>query len=230
MSDFTAKELGNGPGIARGALFLVGFAMLGAIYMPWMVYSSTNTRNNMGTQPVKPAAVQSAVSEANVVAESVNTATAAAGVLFKTKLPDGTELSVPKGGSETQLVGLLSDPSQPPDKNKWFDLDGIHFGANDATLQSGSSEQLQNVAAILKAYPNAKVLIGGFAEHSTDKATNLRLSDQRAKAVVEELARMGVAKARMSAKGFGEQGAKAPAETEQGRQENGWIALAVTQK
>jgi OmpA-OmpF porin, OOP family len=223
-------ELGDGPGVGHGAMLLLCFALIGAAYMPWMVYRSTNTRANMRTQPVTAAAAQAAVSQANIVSESVNSAAATAGVVLKTKLPDGTELSAPKGGTVTKLVDTLSDKSTPADRNNWMDLDGVRFGANDATLDPTSNDQLQNIAAVLKAYPNAKVQIGGFAEHSTDKSATLKLSEQRAKAVAAELAKMGVDKGRVSARGYGEQSAKAPAETEVGRQENGYVAVAVTQK
>jgi outer membrane protein OmpA-like peptidoglycan-associated protein len=184
----------------------------------------------MSIQPVTAVAAAAAVSQSNIVSESMNAAANIMGVLLKTKLPDGTELSVPKEGVESNLVAFLNDTSKPVDKTTWFDFDRLQFGTNDATLQPSSNEQLQNVAEILKAYPKVKIRIGGYTDNTGDKAANMKLSDERAKSVMSELEKLGVDKSRMSAKGYGDQHAIAPNETEEGRQKNRRISLLVTEK
>jgi outer membrane protein OmpA-like peptidoglycan-associated protein len=228
VTNLRTTELGDGPGPGRTALSFVLLGSLGAIIMTWMAYRSLNTWN-LQAQPVTSAAAEAAVRSANAVSDTVNSATAAAGVAFKKKLRDGTELSIPKMGVESNLVDFL-DSSKPVDKTAWFDFDRIQFGTNDATLQPSSMEQLQNVAAILKAYPKAKVRIGGYTDSTGDTAANLKLSDERAKTVADQLEKMGVDKSRISAKGYGDQHAIAPNDTEEGRQKNRRISLLVTEK
>jgi outer membrane protein OmpA-like peptidoglycan-associated protein len=50
------------------------------------------------------------------------------------------------------------------------------FDASKATLQPASQEQLTNIAAILKAYPQVKIRIGGYSDNAGDPAANLQLS------------------------------------------------------
>jgi OOP family OmpA-OmpF porin len=230
VTNLRTTELGDGPGIGHGAAWILSLALIGAAYMPWMVYRSVNTRNNMRTQPVTAAAAAAAVSQSNIVSESMNAAANTVGVLLKTKLPDGTELSVPKEGVESNLVAFLNDTAKPVDKTTWFDFDRLQFGTNDATLQPSSNEQLQNVAEIMKAYPKVKIRIGGYTDNNANKAVNMKLSDERAKSVMNVLEKMGVDKSRMSAKGYADQHAIAPNETEEGRQKNRRISLLVTEK
>jgi K(+)-stimulated pyrophosphate-energized sodium pump len=112
----------------------------------------------------------------------------------------------------------------------WFDFDRLLFDTGAATLQPASQEQLSNIAAILKAYPKAKVVIGGYTDNTGDAAANVKLSQQRADNVMAELAKLGVDPSRMSAKGYGEEHPVADNATEEGRQKNRRISLHITEK
>jgi OOP family OmpA-OmpF porin len=149
---------------------------------------------------------------------------------FKLKLPDGTELNVPESGIENQLATFIADSSKPVDKTTWFNFDRLTFDTGKATLQSSSQEQLDNVAAILKAYPNVHVKVGGYTDNSGKAAANLKLSDDRAKNVMEALVAGGIDKARLEAKGYGDAHPVASNDTEEGRAQNRRISLLVTQK
>jgi OOP family OmpA-OmpF porin len=149
---------------------------------------------------------------------------------FKLKLPDGTELNVPQSGIENQLATFIADSSKPVDKTTWFNFDRLTFDTGKATLQSSSQEQLDNVAAILRAYPNVHVKVGGYTDNSGKASANLKLSDDRAKNVMEALVAGGIDKARLEAKGYGDAHPVASNATEEGRAQNRRISLLVTQK
>jgi OmpA-OmpF porin, OOP family len=172
------------------------------------------------------APVPEAVTPAPVTAPA---ATLPAG-FFKLKLPDGTELNVPESGIENQLATFIADSSKPVDKTTWFNFDRLTFDTGKATLQSSSQEQLDNVAAILKAYPNVHVKLGGYTDNSGKAAANLKLSDDRAKNVMDALVAGGIDKARLEAKGYGDAHPVASNDTEEGRAQNRRISLLVTQK
>jgi OmpA-OmpF porin, OOP family len=157
-------------------------------------------------------------------------ATSALGDFFKTKLPDGVELNIPQFGIESKLIGFLGDSSKPVDTTTWFNFDRLLFDTGKATLQPSSQEQLGNIAAILKAYPNAHVKIGGYTDNTGDAAANLALSDARAKNVMDALVAAGVDSSRLESKGYGEQYPVGDNATEAGRALNRRIALLVTQK
>ena len=171
------------------------------------------------------------------VSNAVQTATnagasamSALGDFFKTKLPDGVELNIPQFGIENKLISFLNDSSKPVDTTTWFNFDRLLFDTGKATLQPSSQEQLNNIAAILKAYPNVHVKIGGYTDNTGDPAANLALSEARAKNVMDALVAAGIDPSRLEAKGYGDQYPVGDNSTEEGRAQNRRIALLVTQK
>jgi OmpA-OmpF porin, OOP family len=216
--------------------WLVPAAIAGALLLAWLVIRSMSTPKeavqtaaNVATQATNTAA--SAVSgAASAVGDTATAAWAALGDMMKVKLPDGSELNVPSRGVEARLVTYLNDSSAPVSENTWFDFDRLLFDTGKATLQPASQEQLTNIAAILKAYPQVKIRIGGYTDNTGDPAANLQLSEQRADNVMAELVKLGIDSSRMTAKGYGAEDPIADNSTEEGRQKNRRISLRVTDK
>lgn len=152
------------------------------------------------------------------------------GSLINLSLPDGTTLRVPQNGVEGQLLAFIRDPNRAPDSTSWFDFDRLLFDSGSATLQPQSQEQLQNIAAILKAYPNVHMRIGGYTDNTGGADQNLKLSSDRANNVMAALVNLGVAQDRLDAKGYGEDHPVADNSTEEGRAKNRRISMLVTQK
>ena len=145
-------------------------------------------------------------------------------------LPDGATLSVPENGVEGRLLAFIRDPNRAPDSTTWFDFDRLLFDSGSATLQPRSEDQLRNIAAILKAFPNVHMRIGGYTDNTGSADQNLKLSNDRANNVMAELVRLGVAPDRLDARGYGEEHPVADNSTEQGRAQNRRISMLVTQK
>jgi outer membrane protein OmpA-like peptidoglycan-associated protein len=147
--------------------------------------------------------------------------------IVRAKLPNGVELNTSKSGVEGELLGFLEHGSQESGE---FILDEISFVTGNKTLKSSSREQLKNLAKILKAYPNTEIVINGYTDNLGVKAHNLRLSRERASYVLQELARIGVDKSRMTSKGFGDDHPVASNSSEEGRTRNRRISIYVTRK
>ena len=146
------------------------------------------------------------------------------------RLPDGVNLNVPPTGIESRLVGFITDPNRPVDRTTWFEFDRLTFETGSATVRPESKEQLDNIAAILKAYPSVNVKLGGYTDNTGDDAANLKLSQDRAAAVEREILARGIADDRVESEGYGEQHPVADNSTEEGRAKNRRIALRVTAK
>lgn len=145
-------------------------------------------------------------------------------------LPNGSTLSVPATGLESQLVTFIQDDASLVDETTWFNFDRLLFETGSATLRPESQEQLRNVAAILEAFPAVQVKIGGYTDNTGDEAANQRLSESRAGSVVRELVALGIAQNRLASEGYGEQHPVGDNNTEEGRQQNRRIAIRVTEK
>ena len=97
-------------------------------------------------------------------------------------------------------------------KDNWYDFDNVNFKIGSATeLEPGSEGQIQNLASILKAYPDAKIKIGGYTDMTGDAAQNKDLSQKRADFIKSELGKLGVAAQVAGAEGYGSEFAKVPA-------------------
>ena len=159
-----------------------------------------------------------------------SSAMSALGEFFKTKLPDGVELNIPQFGIENKLLTFIQDSSKPVDDTTWFNFDRLLFDTGKATLQPSSDEQLNNIAEILKAYPNVHVKLGGYTDNTGNPAANQALSEARAKSVMDSLVSKGIDPSRLASEGYGDQYPVGDNATEEGRAKNRRIALRVTQK
>jgi len=175
-------------------------------------------------------ASNAAATTATAAADAGSSAASALGAFFKTKLPDGVELNIPQSGIESKLISFLGDSSKPVDTTTWFNFDRLLFDTGKASLQPSSQEQLNNIAAILKAYPNVHVKLGGYTDNTGNAAANVALSDARAKNVMDALVAAGVDPSRLQSKGYGEEHPVGDNATEEGRAQNRRIAMLVTQK
>ncbi len=216
-------------GIGKGAGWLVGLGILGALLLAGLVYWALDA-NKLNVEPQNNAVKPTATAAVNTASDDVQKAWAALGAPSPVKLPDGTELNAPRLGVENKLLQFIQDVHQDVKKDVWFDFDRLLFETGKATLEPASDDQLHNVAAILKAYPKVNIKIGGYTDNTGDKAANQKLSEERAQNVKAELEKLGVEPSRLAAQGYGEDHPVADNSTEEGRQKNRRISMRVTAK
>ena len=145
-------------------------------------------------------------------------------------LPDGMQLNIPANGVESRLLAYLQSGTAATDQVISFDFDRLRFDTGKATLQPASGEQLNNVAAILKAYPAVKIRLGGYTDNTGDAGANQQLSEARAQNVMAQLTERGIDPTRLSATGYGEENPVADNSTEEGRQKNRRVSIRVAEK
>lgn len=131
---------------------------------------------------------------------------------------NGTALKGYKGGLEDQMIAFLKSDgyknaaNDDALKDKWYDFDHVNFKIGSANaLEAGSEGQLQNLVAILKAYPDAKIKIGGYTDKTGDEAKNKKLSSDRAHFIKDWLGKQGVGAQVIAADGYGSEFAKVDA-------------------
>jgi outer membrane protein OmpA-like peptidoglycan-associated protein len=163
--------------------------------------------------------------EANRLADE----TATLGDFLKRKLPDNVDLNIPANGVESHLLGII-DGSNAASQNSWLDFDRLVFDTGSSKLRADSSEQLDNVAAILKAYPTVSLKLAGYTDNVGNAQQNLELSNARAESVKAALVARGISPGRLSTEGFGEQSGTADNSTAAGRARNRRVSVLVAQR
>lgn len=127
---------------------------------------------------------------------------------------NGTALKGYANGMEDSMVkylksGQYAAATEDDLKNTWYNFDNVNFKTGSANqLEAGSQEQLDNLAKILKVYPDTKIKIGGYTDKTGDEAKNVKLSQDRANFIKTELSKLGVGGQIVSAEGYGSQFAK----------------------
>ena len=160
-----------------------------------------------------------------IVEPTVGT-TGALGRAFVRTLPGNATITIPAVGSAEDRLSLYLASSTPGETT--ITLDRISFDTDSAMLTAESSAQLDNIATILRAYPQAHVAVVGHTDNVGDEATNVVLSRARANTVAHELTANGVQPQRVHAEGYGSQRPLADNSTEAGRAQNRRVELGVT--
>lgn len=103
----------------------------------------------------------------------------------------------------------------------------VQFESGAATLKAASFELLGRLAQIAATCPEASLEIRGHTDSQGAAAANLRLSEQRAAAVRDDLAARGVSAERLTARGLGEEAPVADNATAAGRAANRRVEIIV---
>jgi OmpA-OmpF porin, OOP family len=140
-------------------------------------------------------------------------------------LPGGMKIDVTAGGFVDTLTTFLN--SRDVTVNRSFTFDELQFDPGSARLSPISHAQLQQLAAVLKAYRTVLISVAGHTDNIGNASANLRLSAQRAAAVKQALVGQGVAATRVADEGFGSERPIATNDTEDGRARNRRIELVV---
>jgi outer membrane protein OmpA-like peptidoglycan-associated protein len=110
-------------------------------------------------------------------------------------------------------------------------MSDILFEFGKADLKPELKENLAEIAAILKnLLTDAKIDIEGHTDNVGNAASNKKLSEQRAGAVLKYLAERGVDKKRLKSIGYGLTKPVADNKTEEGRTKNRRVELVIKDK
>ncbi len=117
--------------------------------------------------------------------------------------------------------GLRSD-------NK-FTFRNLTFAIGSADLDMDSRMEVEQLAAILKAYTSVKIAIEGYTDNTGDSSANIALSAARAESISSALIENGIDAARIVASGFGSADPIGDNQTQEGRAQNRRIELRIIQ-
>ncbi len=103
----------------------------------------------------------------------------------------------------------------------------IYFDSGSAKVPEDGERELRWFVDKLQPYPQAVVLVQGFADATGGDSLNQHLSRDRADAVANYLAAQGIAGRRLEVKGFGSDYEAAPNASAKGRRSNRRVEVTV---
>ena len=101
-----------------------------------------------------------------------------------------------------------------------FVTTGIKFDVNKATIKAESMGTINYVVKMMQDHPELKFSVEGHTDSDGDDASNLKLSDARAKAVMDQMVKLGIENSRLTSKGLGESKPMAGNDTPEGKAQN----------
>ncbi len=101
-----------------------------------------------------------------------------------------------------------------------FVTTGIKFDVNKATIKPESMGTINYVVKMMTDHPELNFSVEGHTDSDGDDASNLKLSEARAKAVLDEMVKLGIDKSRLTSKGLGESKPMAGNDTAEGKAQN----------
>ena len=107
-------------------------------------------------------------------------------------------------------------------------LNNVFFESGSANLSPNSQIELQALADLLNENPTMNIQINGHTDNVGNETDNLKLSQNRAQAVVDYLIKKGIATNRLKSAGFGETRPIDTNDTPVGRRKNRRTEFLIT--
>ncbi|MEM6723485.1 MAG: OmpA family protein [Bacteroidota bacterium] len=121
-------------------------------------------------------------------------------------------------------------PEKVPESNEPIVLENIFFKSGSAELEDRSQIELNQLVELLESNPTITILIGGHTDDVGEEVDNLKLSQNRAKAVNDYLVEAGISPYRLEFKGFGETQPIAENTSPEGRAKNRRTTFEILRK
>ncbi|MGC9313020.1 MAG: OmpA family protein [Sediminispirochaetaceae bacterium] len=147
--------------------------------------------------------------------------------------PGGSRLE----DEEERIAGLKGQPDMGDTENRIevertaegikLSLPAIHFFPDEARILPSEKTRLDRLAAVLKELPEAEFLVKGHTADVGSRESQYVLSVDRAKTIIEELGRRGLAPERFIFQGMGGDEPVAPNDTEEGRERNRRVEVII---
>jgi outer membrane protein OmpA-like peptidoglycan-associated protein len=126
---------------------------------------------------------------------------------------------------EAQLKDMNAKPT---DRGMVVTIGDVLFDTNQSKIKPGALHNLDKLAAFLKQYPQRTARVEGYTDSVGSDSHNQELSSQRADAVRAALVELGVARDRISTRGFGEANPVASNDNASGRQMNRRVEIVLS--
>jgi OOP family OmpA-OmpF porin len=107
-------------------------------------------------------------------------------------------------------------------------LKNINFETDKSNLLQSSCKELNKLVKYLMQNPSFNIEISGYTDNTGKEKDNIKLSEERAKAVVNYLIQNGISEKRASYKGYGSKKPTVPNDTEENKAKNRRVEFKIS--
>jgi outer membrane protein OmpA-like peptidoglycan-associated protein len=133
-----------------------------------------------------------------------------------------------EGRSQALEAQLREMNARQSDRGMIVTIGDLLFDSGRSELKPGGTRDIERLGSFLKQYPQRKALIEGYTDSVGNSSSNQALSGRRAEAVMSALLDMGVARAQLTAQGYGETHPVAGNDNAGGRQMNRRVEIVLS--
>ena len=141
-----------------------------------------------------------------------------------TKALEGVQFAA--GSVGEGMSKLLSSDENAVGKS--FAFKNLNFATGSADITDATRTEVDNLAAVLKAYPNLHIEVAGHTDNTGNADSNKKLSLGRADSVKNLLVSLGIEPDRIKTQGLGADKPTADNGTKEGRAANRRIEVTIT--
>jgi len=122
--------------------------------------------------------------------------------------------------------GIRSKGIKDEMSSKGFvDIYGIYFDFGSSEIKEESKPVITEIVSYLNENPDVKIIVEGHTDNVGSESSNQKLSENRAKNVMNKLIDKGIDKGRLNVKGFGSKQPISDNDTETGRAQNRRVTI-----
>jgi outer membrane protein OmpA-like peptidoglycan-associated protein len=195
-----AAVAGGGAGCMKYLPWLLLLALL-LLLLLWLLKGCDGCGGAVDTNVIPPATTETVPdADANAnAAEEVEAIPEA----YEALGPNAKKLGFAKGSVVAMMADCMADPNCTIPSEK-FTLSIVHFGENDAHMNKAAYAEMDDLAKLMKAYPNMNIDIHGHIDDQESDVYdgryqdgNITLSGIRARCVYRKLTDRGISGSRM---------------------------------
>jgi outer membrane protein OmpA-like peptidoglycan-associated protein len=149
------------------------------------------------------------------------------GQLIETKLLNETQRQEIEKGKE--MLKKLDLAMMVTNRGLVVDLPDVFFESGSAALTDPARQKIKEIAAVLNdgEFRQKKIVFEGHTDNAGDAKINKKLSQERAENAASVAVEFGLAKERITTRGFGAEKPKAPNNTAEGRAANRRVEIII---
>jgi OmpA-OmpF porin, OOP family len=139
-------------------------------------------------------------------------------------LPQSATINLRDGFTKSTPLELTMMQLKPGER---MPINNLFFNKGSYKLSKASYSELNRLTKILKSYPGMKIEIGGHTDNTGNQRSNMELSKNRARAVMDYLIDKGLPRKSIKALGYGETKPVTSNGTAAGKKRNRRVELTI---